>query len=104
MGFASAFTPGRCTTIHPSYLRSLWTEPGRRSEVEDELGAFAERLGVEADSIGDTTLVTTPEQLSEHLRPYVDRGVGDFLLLARSAMSRRTLELFAGEVAPALRG
>jgi hypothetical protein len=46
----------------------------------------------------------TPDQLAEHLRPYVDRGVGDFLLVARPPMDLGTLELFAGEVAPTLRG
>ena len=46
----------------------------------------------------------TPEQLVEHLTPYADVGVSDFLVMARPPMDRRTLELFAGEVATAMRG
>ena len=72
-------------------------------EAEDQLRARAEALGVEPDSMRGGVLAMTPEQLTEHLRPYVERGVGDFLLSARPPMDRRTLELFAGEVAGALR-
>ena len=72
-------------------------------EAEDQLRARAQALGVEPDSLRGGVLAMTPEQLTEHLRPYVERGVGDFLLSARPPMDRRTLELFAGEVAGALR-
>jgi F420-dependent oxidoreductase-like protein len=76
---------------------------GDAHEVRDQLQARADGLGVEVDTLRDQALAMTPEQLTEHLRPYVDRGVGDFLLMARPPMDRRTLELFAGEVATALR-
>jgi F420-dependent oxidoreductase-like protein len=72
-------------------------------EAEDQLRARADGLGVELDALRGQVLAVTPEQLVEHLQPYVDLGVGDFLLLARPPMDRRTLELFAGEVAPAMR-
>ena len=72
-------------------------------EAEDQLRARAQGLGVDPDTLRGGMLAMTPEQLTEHLRPYVDRGVGDFLLMARPPMDRRTLELFAGEVAGALR-
>jgi F420-dependent oxidoreductase-like protein len=72
-------------------------------EVSDQLQARADGLGVDADALGAQVLAMTPEQLTEHLRGYVDRGVGDFLLMARPPMDRRTLELFAGQVAAALR-
>ncbi|MGO9898583.1 MAG: TIGR03560 family F420-dependent LLM class oxidoreductase [Solirubrobacteraceae bacterium] len=72
-------------------------------EVRDQLQARADGLGVEVDVLRERMLAMTPEQLAEHLQPYVDRGVGDFLLMARPPMDRRTLELFAGEVAGALR-
>ncbi len=71
-------------------------------EVSDQLQARADGLGVELETLGAGMLAMTPEQLTEHLRPYVDRGVGDFLLMARPPMDRRTLELFAGDVAGAL--
>ena len=72
-------------------------------EAEDQLRARAQALGVEPDSLRGGMLAMSPEQLTEHLRPYIERGVGDFLLSARPPMDRRTLELFAGEVAGTLR-
>jgi F420-dependent oxidoreductase-like protein len=74
------------------------------AEAEDQLRARADGLGVEVDTLRERVPAMTPEQLTDHLRPYVTRGAADFLLLARPPIDRRTLELFAGEVAPALRG
>ena len=48
-------------------------------------------------------LALTPEQAVEHLTPYIDRGLADILLMGRPPMDRRSLELLAHEVAPALR-
>jgi F420-dependent oxidoreductase-like protein len=73
------------------------------SEADDVLRARAEGLRLEPEALREQILVMTPGQLTEHLRPYVERGTGDFLLMARPPIDRRTLELFAGEVAPALR-
>jgi F420-dependent oxidoreductase-like protein len=72
-------------------------------EAEDQLRARADGLGAEVDQFRKQTLATTPERLVEELRPYADQGVGDFLLMARPPMDRRTLELFAGGVAASLR-
>ena len=72
-------------------------------EAEEQLRSRAAALGVEVDALRGGVMAMTPEQLTEHFRPYVERGVSDFLLLARPPMDRRTLELFAGEVATALR-
>jgi F420-dependent oxidoreductase-like protein len=73
-------------------------------EVEDRLRARAEGLGVELDALRERVFAGTPAQYVERLGPYGKLGVGDFLLSARPPMDRRTLELFATEVAPALRG
>jgi F420-dependent oxidoreductase-like protein len=74
-------------------------------EAQDQLRARAAALRLEPDTLRERGwLAVTPEQLTERLRPYAERGVGDFLLSARPPMDRRTLELFAGQVAPALRG
>jgi F420-dependent oxidoreductase-like protein len=73
------------------------------AEISDQLGERADGLGVEVEELRERMLAMTPGQLAEHLRPYVDRGVGDFLLMARPPMDLRTLELFAGEVASTLR-
>ncbi len=71
-------------------------------EAQEQLRSRADALGVEVDAIRDQVPALTPEQLVERLRPLVDRGVGDILLSARPPMDRCSLELLAGEVAPAL--
>jgi alkanesulfonate monooxygenase SsuD/methylene tetrahydromethanopterin reductase-like flavin-dependent oxidoreductase (luciferase family) len=73
------------------------------ADIADQLRERAHRLGLTVDELRERVLAMTPDQLAEHLRPYVDRGVGDFLLI-RPPMDLRTLELFAGEVGPTLRG
>jgi F420-dependent oxidoreductase-like protein len=74
------------------------------AEAEEQLRARAAALHLEPDELRARGLMAlTPGELAERLRPYVERGVGDFLLSARPPMDRRTLELFAGEVAPAMR-
>ncbi len=73
-------------------------------EATEQLRRRAAALGLEPDALRERGLIAaTPEQLTDRLRPYVERGASDFLLGARPPMDRRTLELFAGEVAPALR-
>ena len=72
-------------------------------EVAEQLQARARGLSLPVDVVSERVLAMTPAQLSERLQPYVERGVGDFLLSARPPMDRRTLELFAGDVAGALR-
>ena len=75
------------------------------AEASEQLAARAAGLGLEVDALRERGMMAlTPAELVEKLRPYVARGVGDFLLMGRPPMDRRTLELFAGEVAPALRG
>ena len=73
------------------------------AEISDQLRERADGLGVAVDELRERMLAMTPGQLAEHLRPYVARGVGDFLVMARPPMDLRTLELFAGEVASTLR-
>jgi alkanesulfonate monooxygenase SsuD/methylene tetrahydromethanopterin reductase-like flavin-dependent oxidoreductase (luciferase family) len=48
-------------------------------------------------------IVGTPEQCAERLAGHRDLDVADFLLLARPPADLRTIELFAREVAPAVR-
>ena len=45
----------------------------------------------------------TPDQCAERMRPFAELGGRDFLLAAYSPYDWRSLELFAREVAPALR-
>jgi alkanesulfonate monooxygenase SsuD/methylene tetrahydromethanopterin reductase-like flavin-dependent oxidoreductase (luciferase family) len=72
-------------------------------EAAQQLRARADALGVTEEVLADRMLAMTPAQLAERLQPYVERGVGDFLLMARPPMDRRTLALFAGELASTLR-
>ena len=73
-------------------------------EAEEQLRRRAEAMAIPLDRLREAGLRPfTPDQLTEHLRPYVERGVGDFLMMARPPMDRRTLELLASEVAPALK-
>jgi F420-dependent oxidoreductase-like protein len=75
------------------------------AEASDQLAARAAGLGLEVEALRERGMTAlTPPELVDKLRPYVARGVGDFLLMGRPPMDRRTLELFAGEVAPALKG
>jgi F420-dependent oxidoreductase-like protein len=73
------------------------------AEVDDRVRVRAEALGIDVEQVRERFISTTPDELAETLRPYRDTGVGDFLIQARPPMDRRTLELFAGRVAPALR-
>jgi F420-dependent oxidoreductase-like protein len=73
------------------------------AEISEQLRERADQLDIEVDELRARVFAMTPGQLAEQLRPYVDRGVGDLLLMARPPMDFRTLELFAGEVATTLR-
>jgi len=73
-------------------------------EAEEQLRARAEGLGMEVDALREGMFTGTPEQLVEHLTPYAQVGVKDFLVMARPPLDRRTLELLAREVGPAMRG
>lgn len=73
-------------------------------EAAGQLRVRAEGQGTTAEAMmAAGVMALTPEQAVRYLKPYVDRGVKDILLMGRPPMDRRTLELFAGEVAPALR-
>lgn len=50
----------------------------------------------------EQTFVGSAAGLAEKLKPFVDLGVEDFLMLARPPADQRTLELWAGEVRSAL--
>jgi alkanesulfonate monooxygenase SsuD/methylene tetrahydromethanopterin reductase-like flavin-dependent oxidoreductase (luciferase family) len=58
---------------------------------------------MEPDTLREGMFAGTPEQLVEHLTPYAQVDVKDFLVMARPPMDRRTLQLPAREVAPAMR-
>jgi alkanesulfonate monooxygenase SsuD/methylene tetrahydromethanopterin reductase-like flavin-dependent oxidoreductase (luciferase family) len=73
-------------------------------EAQEQLRVRAEGLGMEVAALCEGMFAGSHEQLVEHLSPYAQVGVKDFLVMARPPMDRRTLELLAREVAPAMRG
>jgi F420-dependent oxidoreductase-like protein len=73
------------------------------AEAEERLRERAASTGTDAEELRQSMIVATPEQLVEQLVPYLALGVRDVLLMARPPGDRRTMELLALEVAPALR-
>lgn len=73
-------------------------------ETEREARSRLDELVPASSPARAATFAGTPEQLVDHLRPYVELGVGDFLLGVRAPVDWPTVELVAGAVAPVLRG
>src|SRR5204862_5257832 len=72
--------------------------------AEDEAGVAERRR--EAEAAGPSRFnwfIGTPEQLVEEMKPWAERGAGDFLLGAQPPFDWQTIELVAEQVAPALR-
>jgi F420-dependent oxidoreductase-like protein len=67
--------------------------------LEDRRRELAPALPLEQSKF----LFTTPERLVERILPFAALGANDFLLAAYAPYDWRSLELVAGEVAPALR-
>jgi F420-dependent oxidoreductase-like protein len=72
-------------------------ERAARERAREILGAG------QAERLGHTIVIGTPEQCVERLRTHADLGVGDFLLSALPPVDWRTVELVAEQVAPALK-
>jgi alkanesulfonate monooxygenase SsuD/methylene tetrahydromethanopterin reductase-like flavin-dependent oxidoreductase (luciferase family) len=73
------------------------------AEAEDNLRALAATRGVAPERLREGMIVGTPEQCAERCEVAREQGAGDFLMQARPPLDRRTLELFARDVAGALR-
>lgn len=73
------------------------------AEVEERLAAQAAARNVEPEMLRQGAIVGTPEQCAAQLKPYVDIGVGDFIIGARAPVDYRALELVAKELAPRVR-
>jgi F420-dependent oxidoreductase-like protein len=82
-------------------LRAILGESA--SEARDRARERAEAAGVPVEQMTEGMIVGTPDQCAARLEDHRRLGVGDFLLLARPPADRRTIELLAAEVAPALR-
>ena len=82
-------------------LRAILGET--EAEAHDSARARAEAAGLAVEQMVEGMIVGTPEQCAAALAEHRRMGVGDFLVLARPPADERTIELFAREVAPAMR-
>jgi F420-dependent oxidoreductase-like protein len=82
-------------------LRAILGET--EAEASDRARERAHHSGVAVERLTDGMIVGTPDQCAARLEDHRRLGVADFLLLARPPADRRTIELYAGAVAPALR-
>ena len=73
------------------------------AEARERLREREALLGAGSEEMRGGFAVSTPEQFTETVRPYLELGVEDVLVFARPPVDLRTLELFARQVAPALR-
>lgn len=95
---------GRAVTdIRKSILfRAILAEDER--EAEQRLENLIGKVPRDSPERRAWSVVGTPDQCIEHLQPYLDLGVSDFLLGVRPPIDWQTVELVARRVAPALRG
>jgi alkanesulfonate monooxygenase SsuD/methylene tetrahydromethanopterin reductase-like flavin-dependent oxidoreductase (luciferase family) len=96
---------GHCAAVgrDPADIRKSMTF--RAVLAQDERSALrrAESLPLKASAVGEYLVFGTPEHCASRLRPYLELGVGDFLLGMRPPVDWTTIELFARQVAPILR-
>lgn len=65
--------------------------------------AQAQRWHTNLADIGGRVLLGTPQQAAAQLRPYIERGVEQFVLSVNTPYDIRMIELYINEVAPLLR-
>jgi F420-dependent oxidoreductase-like protein len=71
--------------------------------ARDRAAERAAAAGVPVEQFVEGMIVATPQQCAAALEDHRRLGVADFLLLARPPADTGTIELFAREVAPAMR-
>lgn len=72
-------------------------------ELESRVARLAGARGASIEALRARAVIGTPEECVEQLMPYVEAGVGDFIIGARAPVDYATLELVATAVAPAVR-
>ena len=73
------------------------------AEVQGRTERMARLRNTTAEILRRQAVVGTPEQAAEQLTPFVELGVGDFILGTRAPADRETLTLFIEQVAPLVR-
>ena len=100
---------GHCRAVgrNPADIRKSLVVQAVVAKDESRLAERLERLGgsrgVSAEEMRQRAIVGTPEQCVEQLLPFVELGVHDFIIGARPPADFETLELVAGEIAPAVK-
>ena len=98
-----------CTTAgrDPAHIRKSITFRAVLAETTTEAAhrktERLQQLPTNSPDLAEYLTFGTPADCVRDLRPYLDLGVRDFLLGARPPLDWRTIELFATQVAPALR-
>jgi F420-dependent oxidoreductase-like protein len=88
---------------HGPDCRIFDTERDLMEWVDSPSGGQLRKLGTAEQYIRDN-LVGTPEMVTEKVQGFVDAGCREFVLWCRDAPSTETIERFAGEVVPHVRG
>ena len=73
------------------------------AQLNERLERLARGRGTSPDVLRARAMVGTPDECVEQLLPYVEAGVGDFIIGARAPVDYEALELVATQVAPAVR-
>ena len=98
---------GHCADVgrDPEDIRKQLVLRAILGETESEADERLRELAGDRDpeELRQAMFVGTPEQCAERLTSAARLGAGDFLVLARPPADYRTIELFARDVAGALR-
>lgn len=70
------------------------------AEIEDQLQRMSAARNTTPEELRQRAMIGTPEQCIEQLLPYVEMGVGDFIIGARPPADYPSLELIAKQIAP----
>jgi F420-dependent oxidoreductase-like protein len=73
------------------------------AEIDEQLQRMSAARNTTPEELRQRAMVGTPEQCVEQLLPYVEMGVGDFIIGARPPADFPTLELVAKQITPAVK-
>ncbi len=70
------------------------------AEIDEQLQRMSAARNTTPEELRRRAMIGTPEQCIEQLLPYVEMGVGDFIIGARPPADYPSLELIAKQIAP----
>ncbi len=89
----------RAVGRNPADIRKSLVMQVMVGENERDMATYLEQMR----SRGQAAVAGTPEQVAEQIMPYIDLGVGDFILGVRAPADYANLERFIERVAPLVR-